>query len=79
MLFLTELGLYRLLGQSRMPVARPFQKWVATVMQEIRLKGRYDLEEQRTQAQRALEAERTQTRLSSVCVCLQRGGTARHG
>jgi hypothetical protein len=29
-LFLTELGLYRLLGQSRQPVVRPFQKWVAT-------------------------------------------------
>ena len=28
-LFLTELGLYRLLGMSRKPCARPFQKWVA--------------------------------------------------
>ena len=46
-LFLTELGLYRLLGQSRKPIARSFQKWVATVVKEIRLKGRYDLEEQR--------------------------------
>ena len=27
--FLTELGLYRLLGMSRKPLARPFQKWVA--------------------------------------------------
>ena len=62
--FLTELGLYRLLGQSRKPIARPFQKWVATVVKEIRLKGRYDLEEQRAlltrekeQAQLALEAK----------------------
>jgi prophage antirepressor-like protein len=33
--FLTELGLYRLLGQSRLPVARPFQKWVATVVRRV--------------------------------------------
>ena len=42
---LTELGLYRLLGQSRLPIARPFQKWVATVLRDIRQKGRYELQE----------------------------------
>lgn len=44
MVFLTELGLYRLLGQSRKPIARPFQKWVAKVVKEIRITGRYELE-----------------------------------
>ena len=44
-LFLTELGLYRLLGMSRKPLARPFQKWVAQVIKEIRLRGRYDLQQ----------------------------------
>jgi prophage antirepressor-like protein len=44
MLFLTELGLYRLLGQSRKPIARPFQKWVAKVVKDIRLTGKYELE-----------------------------------
>ena len=33
--FLTELGLYRLLGMSRKPLARPFQKWVAGVVKEL--------------------------------------------
>jgi prophage antirepressor-like protein len=42
--FLTELGLYRLLGQSRKPIARDFQKWVATVIKQIRLNGKYELE-----------------------------------
>ncbi|PNH02084.1 hypothetical protein TSOC_011967 [Tetrabaena socialis] len=45
-LFLTELGLYRLLGQSRKPVARPFQKWVAKVIKEIRVNGKFELEQQ---------------------------------
>jgi prophage antirepressor-like protein len=43
-LFLTEVGLYRLLGMSRKPIARKFQKWVATVVKEIRLNGKYELE-----------------------------------
>ena len=33
-LFLTDLGLTRLLGQSRKPIAKPFQKWVAKVIKE---------------------------------------------
>ena len=41
--FLTEIGLYRLLGMSRKPFARPFQKWVAKVVKEIRLTGKYEL------------------------------------
>ena len=43
-MFLTELGLYRILGQSRKPVAKSFQKWVCTVIKEIRLKGKYELQ-----------------------------------
>ena len=42
-IFLTELGLYRLLGMSRKPFARPFQKWVAKVVKEIRLTGKYEM------------------------------------
>jgi prophage antirepressor-like protein len=44
--FLTELGLIRLLNMSRKPFARPFQKWVAKVIREIRLTGKYELEKQ---------------------------------
>jgi len=43
-LFLTELGLIRLLGMSRKPFARHFQKWVTQVIREIRLAGKYELE-----------------------------------
>ena len=38
--FLTELGLYRQLGASRKPCARPFQKWVAgSLVATMRGKG----------------------------------------
>lgn len=43
-LFLTEIGLYRLLGMSRKEKARKFQRWIAAVVKEIRLNGKYELE-----------------------------------
>jgi len=39
---LTELGLNRLIGRSMKPIARPFQKWVATVIRDIQRNGRYE-------------------------------------
>ncbi len=56
MLFLTELGLYRLLGMSRKPFARPFQDWVAQVVKEIRRTGKYEMEQRLDLAGKALEA-----------------------
>lgn len=44
--FLTEIGLYRLLGMSRKPIARHFQKWVVKVIKEIRQTGKYELQQQ---------------------------------
>ena len=44
--FLTETGLYRLLGMSRKPFAETFQSWVAVVVKEIRRTGRYEVEAQ---------------------------------
>lgn len=44
MSFLTEIGLYRILGMSRKEKARKFQKWIATVVKEIRINGKYELE-----------------------------------
>ena len=35
--FLTELGLYRLLGRSRKPIASTFQKWMIKTIKEIRI------------------------------------------
>ena len=56
---LTDRGLFRLLGQSRKPIARPFQKWVANVIREIRINGQYqmqsNIEEQTRIATRARE------------------------
>jgi len=45
-LFLTEKGLYRLLGQSRKPIAKTFQNWMADVIKEIRLNGMYKLKQE---------------------------------
>jgi prophage antirepressor-like protein len=42
-IFLTELGLYRLLGRSRKPIASTFQKWMIKSIKEIRITGMYQL------------------------------------
>jgi len=42
--FLTEYGLYKLLGMSRKPIAKKFNKWICGVIKEIRLTGQYKLE-----------------------------------
>lgn len=60
--FLTELGLYRLLGRSQKPIAKTFQKWVCQVIKEIRNNGKYELqaavELERTLAHKNIEKER---------------------
>ncbi|NBP04284.1 MAG: hypothetical protein EBU90_30180, partial [Proteobacteria bacterium] len=43
---LTEDGLYELLFISRKPIAKQFRIWVRNIIKEIRLKGKYDLQEQ---------------------------------
>jgi prophage antirepressor-like protein len=57
-LFLTERGVYRLLMQLRKRVARPFQKWVVSVIEHIKTRGRYDLEQEVNAAKAELEQER---------------------
>jgi prophage antirepressor-like protein len=42
-LFLTEMGVYRLLMRSTKPLAKPFQKWVCQVLSSIRQTGEYKL------------------------------------
>jgi prophage antirepressor-like protein len=44
-MFLTELGLYRLLGRSKKPIANTFQKWMVSTIKEIRINGIYQLNE----------------------------------
>lgn len=43
-LFLTECGMYRMLSRSNKPVAKPFQKWVSSILVDIRKKGKYALQ-----------------------------------
>ena len=47
MVFLTETGLYRVLGRSRKPIANAFQKWMVSVLKEIRINGMYKLQQDR--------------------------------
>lgn len=69
MTFLTELGLYRILGMCRKPVARKFQKWVCIVIKELRIKGKYELDQKSEQDQKLhaiqLELSRHETLKSS--------------
>jgi len=44
--FLTEFGLYKLLGRSRKPIASVFQKWMINTIKEIRINGIYKLKEE---------------------------------
>ena len=44
--FLTEIGLYKLLGRSKKPIASVFQKWIINVIKEIRINGIYKLKEE---------------------------------
>jgi prophage antirepressor-like protein len=43
--FLTEKGLYRIIGRSNKPIAEKFQNWVCDVIKEIRLTTEYKLKE----------------------------------
>ncbi len=65
-MFLTELGLYRLLGMSRKPIARDFQKWVAKVVKEIRQKGKYELEKQLKEKEEELKIKNEEIEKISI-------------
>ncbi len=44
--FLTEKGLYKILFRSKKPIAEQFQNWVCEVVKDIRLTGKYKLEQE---------------------------------
>ena len=90
--FMTELGLYRLLGMSREPIVRSFQTWVAKVVKEIRLTDKNEMEQrlatateehQRTIAMRtdehevALEASRRQLEEQAALVAAREAELAK--
>lgn len=54
-IYLTEVGLYRMLMISRKPIARPFQKWVTQVIKQIRQNGRYELQKYMEQVENEKE------------------------
>jgi len=56
-LFLTEVGVYRLLMASRKPVARPFQKWLCKVIESIRETGKYELQLKIKENRELIQAE----------------------
>jgi hypothetical protein len=57
MMMLKEQGLYKILMISRKPIAKQFQKWVFNIIKEIRLKGKYDLEEKLKEHQQLLQVK----------------------
>jgi prophage antirepressor-like protein len=56
-LFLTEYGLYKLLGRSRKPIASVFQNWVVDVLKEIRINGMCQLQKEREVDKKLLESK----------------------
>jgi len=54
-IFLTELGLYKLLGRSRKDIAAKFQNWIVKVIKEIRITGMYKLNEEKEVDKKLLE------------------------
>jgi prophage antirepressor-like protein len=59
--FLTEDGLYELLFISRKPIAKQFKVWIRNIIKEIRLKGKYDLEEKLKQKELEYEKQIEET------------------
>jgi len=52
---ISEFGLYELIFNSHMPIAREFKDWVKSVLKEIRLKGKYELQKQLTEVEAKLD------------------------
>ena len=54
-IFLTEIGLYRLLGRSIKPIASVFQKWMINTIKEIRITGIYQLQKEKEVDKKLME------------------------
>lgn len=70
--FLTELGLYRLLGMSKKPIAKKFNKWIALVIKEIRLTGQYKLEGELTNIKTQIETQKKEFELKKHNLFLEK-------
>ena len=61
-LMLTELGMYRLLFQSRKLIAKPFQKWVAKVIKDIQKNEKYEIDNLKEELEKSKENEKRSVR-----------------
>ena len=63
--FLTEKGLYNVLFLSRKPIAEKFKDWICDVIKEIRLKGKYELENQLKEQENQLKETKKELELKN--------------
>lgn len=56
--FLTESGLYKMMMISRKPIAKKFQKWVFSVLKQIREKGSYDIKQKLIEHEQIIKKEK---------------------
>ena len=56
-IFLTKQGVFRLIMRSDKPIARPFQKWVFNLLEEIEETGRYEMKSKIDDIQKKCDAE----------------------
>ena len=57
--YLTEYGLYELLFISRKPIGKQFKIWIRNIIKEIRLKGKYEIQQQlKLKEQKELEYQK---------------------
>lgn len=54
-IFLTEIGLYRLISRSTKPIAVIFQKWMINILREIRITGMYQLQKDKEVDKKLME------------------------
>jgi prophage antirepressor-like protein len=58
-MFLTEIGLYSVIVCSHKPLAKEFKKWVFNVIREIRLNGKYELEQKLIEKEKEINEKET--------------------
>jgi prophage antirepressor-like protein len=64
-IFLTRDGVYRLLMNSKKPIARPFQKWLCKVIEGIEDTGKYELDLTDQTIQEAIKKEAEKYKISN--------------
>ena len=62
---ISETGLYRLIFKSHMPIAEDFKDWVVVVLKEIRLKGKYELQNKLTEVESKLTESKNEVESKS--------------